>query len=304
MSAETDRIIDRRRLKRSLTLWRVLAIVAIVATGLVALARFDMLPDKPHVAVLNIDGLILDDTQRNDVLRGVAEDENAKALVLRIDSPGGTFVGGETLYNAIRDVAAEKPVVALIGNTGTSAAYMAAIASNRILVHEGSITGSIGVLMQSADVTGLMDMLGITPQIVKSDEMKAQPNPMEPFSPQARDMIAGVIGDLHDIFVSMVSERRSMGAERSRVLSDGRVFTGRQALAAGLVDGVGDERDARDWLAEAHDVGLDLPRIDVTPHDKVASWQDVLTGSIGKTLVPERLSLDGVLALWHPQLNL
>lgn len=305
MSMDADRIIDRRRLKRSLVFWRVLGVLAVVAAGVAVSARFDgVLPDKPYVARLAVEGIILDDSDRNAVLADLVEDASAEALILQIDSPGGTFVGGENLYQGIRRVAEEKPVVAVIGNTGTSAAYMTAIGSERIFVREGTITGSIGVIMQTADVTGLLDKLGIKPETVKSDPMKAQPNPVEPFSADARAMIGGVIKDLHDIFVGLVSERRSLEWEEARKYADGQIFTGRQALAAGLVDAIGDEQDAREWLAAHAEVGLELPVLDVTPRDEVGEWRKVFSSVFGKVLFSERLRLDGILALWHPQLTL
>lgn len=181
---------------------------------------------------------------------------------------------------------------------------MTAIGTQRIFVREGTITGSIGVIMQTADVTGLLDKLGVKPETVKSDPLKAQPNPAEPFSDEARAMVQGVIGDLHDIFVGLVAERRSMTLEDTRKLADGQIFTGRQALNAGLVDAIGGERDARQWLAEQAGVDLDLPLNDVTPRDEIEEWHEVFSSMFGKVLFSERLRLDGILALWHPQLTL
>jgi protease-4 len=304
MSSNTDRIIDRRRLKRSLTLWRVIGIVAVVSVIAVAVGNHRDLVDDPYIATLDVNGIIIDDSDRDAVLESMIDDENVKALIVRIDSPGGTFVGGETLYLGIRAVAAEKPVVAVIGNVGTSAAYMAAIATQRILVSSGSITGSIGVIMQSADVTGLLEKVGIEALVVKSNDLKAQPNPLESFTPEARLMVQGVILDLHEIFVSMVAERRDMSLAQAFDLSDGRIMTGRQAVAAGLVDEIGGKKEARVWLVENAEIDKELPLINVTPIDDVDRWSDALSIFMGKSLFSERLSLDGALSLWHPQFNL
>lgn len=305
MTMDTDRIIDRRRLKRSLTFWRIFGVVAVVAAGVALTARFDaVLPDKPYVARLVVDGVIIDDADRNAALADIMDDDAAKALIVQIDSPGGTFVGGENLYRGIRRVAERKPVVAVIGNTGTSAAYMTAIGAERIFVREGTITGSIGVILQTADITGLLDKLGIKPETVKSDPLKAQPSPVEPFSTEARTMIEGVITDLHEIFVGLVSERRAMEPDTARKLADGQIFTGRQALAAGLVDAIGDERDARQWLADTAEVDIELPVADISPDDGIDEWHDMFSSMFGKALFSERLRLDGILALWHPHLTL
>lgn len=304
MSMDADRIMDRRRLKRSLTFWRIIGVLAIVTIGIVAAARFDALPSKPYVARLSIDGLILDDPDRNDRLADFVKDDAARALIVAINSPGGTFVGGENLFHGLRRIAETKPVVAVMGNTGTSAAYMAALGADRIYAREGTLTGSIGVILQTADLSGLLENLGVKPETVKSDPLKAQPNPMEPFSPEARRMIEGVVDDLHDIFVAMVSDRRAMEKDRTRRLADGRVFSGRQALEAGLIDAIGGEREARQWLSENAEVGFELPVKDMAPDDRLEDWQSLFATMLGKVLFSERLRLDGVLALWHPDLNL
>jgi len=304
MTMDADRILDRRRLKRSLTVWRIIGILAVMAAGVIATARLDVLPSRPHVARLSVEGLILDDPARNDLLADLAEDDAVKALIVAIDSPGGTFVGGENLFHGLRRVAARIPVVAVMGNTGTSAAYMTALGAEHIFAREGTITGSIGVIMQTADVSGLLEKLGVKPETVKSDPMKAQPNPMEPFSPEARQMIEGVIADLHSIFVSMVSERRAMTEDKTRRLSDGRIFSGRQAVDVGLIDAIGDQRDARLWLEENREIESGLPVVDVWPGEDIEDWRDMFATMFGKALFSERLRLDGILALWHPDLHL
>jgi protease IV len=304
MTSHTDRIIDRRRLKRSLTIWRVIGVVALIGVVAAVTARYDVLPEKPYVALLDVNGLILEDLERDEALEHLLEDDKAQALIVRIDSPGGTFVGGEALYLAIRAVAEEKPVIAVIGNLGTSAAYMAAIASQRILVRTGTITASIGVIMQTANVTQLMEKIGVQPVVIKSDPLKAQPNPMESLTSDGEAMIQSVISDLHNIFVGMVAERRNMPLEGARSLADGRIMTGNQAIDAGLVDAIGGKQEALNWLADNAEISIELPLINITPVHEVERWSDALTKIMGKTLFSERLSLDGALSLWHPQLNL
>ncbi|MBT3556237.1 MAG: signal peptide peptidase SppA [Rhodospirillales bacterium] len=308
MAADIDRIIDRRRLKRSLNVWRVIGIFAAAASIALIVKGSgiapDLVPEKPHIAVLDITDVILDDPDRNDLLRDILDDDDARALIVRINSPGGTFVGGENLYEGLRSVSAIKPVVAVIGNMGTSAAYMAALGSRHIFVREGSLTGSIGVILQSANIMKLLDKIGIEPVTVKSAAMKAQPNPVEEFTPESRLMIAGVIDDMYDIFLGIVAERRGMTKDAMRVHADGRVFTGRQALVAGLVDSIGGMTEAREWLDTEAEISKELPIINVTPGIEESPIFDLISGSLGKTLFSERLNLDGVLALWHPQLNM
>ena len=193
-----------------------------------------------------------------------------------------------------------------MGSTATSAAYMTAIGTQRIFAREGTLTGSIGVIMQTADVTGLMDKLGMKPEIIKSGPYKAQPNPMEPLGDDAREHIEGVVMDMHAMFRDMVAERRDFSAAQARALADGRVFTGRQALQNGLIDAIGGEGDARAWLAETHGLDADLPVMDAEPdYPQEPLVQRLLGGGANvfeKMLLSERVTLDGLLSVWHPDL--
>jgi len=226
-----------------------------------------------------------------------------KALIVEIDSPGGTFVGGEALYNQLRSLAREKPVVAVMGGTATSAAYMAAIGTGRVFARNGTVTGSIGVMMQTADITGMLEKLGIKPETVKSGSLKAQPNPMEPFSSAAREATEVVVGDLFAIFVDMVATRRKIDRDKVLTLADGRVYSGRQAREAGLVDAIGGVVEARRWLEENHQInaGLPLKNLDVKGDEE--PWRHFIDAVVGKMLFSERVRLDGVLSVWQPRMR-
>ena len=187
MSLDADHVVERRRLKRSLLFWRMLGIAAIVAAVVAAVGKFDLVQHQDHVARIVIEGLILEDQARDDTLKEIAEDGKTKALLVKINSPGGTYVGGEALYTSLRQVADSKPVVALMGTTATSAGYMTALASDHIVARASTLTGSIGVILQTADITGLLEKIGIKPETVKSGDLKAQPNPLEPFTPKGRE---------------------------------------------------------------------------------------------------------------------
>ncbi len=302
MALDADHVVERRRLKRLLTYWRVFAIVAVVGAVVALAGRFDLIKHRDHVARIKIEGIILDDPARDDALMEVAADDKAKALLVKIDSPGGTYVGGEALYASLRRVSEKKPVVALMGTTATSAGYMTALGSDHIIARASTLTGSIGVILQTADLTGLLEKLGIKPEVVKSGPLKAQPNPLEPFSPAARKATQEVVMDFYDMFVTLVSERRSMGREKVLVLADGRVFSGRQAKDKGLVDAIGAEPEARKWLAETHKIADSLPIKDIKVTHEDQPWRELLDSMVGKVLFSERLSLDGVISLWHPDL--
>ena len=303
MSLDADRIIDRRRLKRHLIFWRIATVVSLIVVGVVALERVGKLRQGIHVARLSVEGIILDDPWRDKALEQVRDNDKAKALIVRIDSPGGTVVGGEALFHGLRAMAAKKPVVAVMSGTATSAGYMAALGAEYIVAREATITGSIGVIMQTADMTQLLEKLGIKPESIKSRELKAQPNPLEPFTPAAREAVKVVVLDLFEMFVDMVGKRRKIPREQVLKLADGRVFTGRQAEKNGLVDTIGGERKAREWLRDSFDISTKLPVKDVEIQRDDEPWREILTGMVGKALFSERLRLDGLISLWHPELR-
>ena len=302
MSLDADYVVERRRLKRRLTFWRVLGVVALVAAVVAAAGRFDLRRQQDHVAQIAIGGLILDDPARDEAMKEVADDDKVKALLVKIDSPGGTYVGGEALYESLRQVGEKKPVVAIMGTTATSAGYMSALGSDHIVARSSTLTGSIGVILQTADVTGLLDKIGIKSVVVKSGPLKAQPNPLEKFLPAARKATEAIIADYFDMFVTLVAERRSLSREQVLKLADGRVFSGRQAKKAGLVDALGAEPEARKWLSETHKIADSLPVKEVKVKHEDELWRDLFDFMIGKVMFSERLSLDGVIALWHPDL--
>ena len=252
----------------------------------------------PHVARLVIHGLIIDDRERIAALRRLAEDNRARALIIRLDSPGGTTQGAEELYLALREVAERKPVVAVIGAFGASAAYLAALAADHIVARTTSLTGSIGVLVETAEFSGLLDSFGITTDTVKSGALKSEPSPLRPMSEEGRAVLAAVVEDSYQWFVALVAERRHLDRADALALADGRIFTGRQALAAGLLDALGGEAEARDWLAETSGVSLGIPTRDIAIERREGLWR--LLRSAGKTLLSERLTLDDLVSVWQP----
>ncbi len=302
MPLDTDAYIERRQLKRGLLFWRLAAVAAVVAAVAAGYARFDGHPLSDYVARFEVDGIILQDAKREELLAGIADDRRIKALIVRIESPGGTFVGGETLFRDLRRVAETKPVVAVMDGMATSGGYMAAIAADHIVARQGTITGSIGVIFQTADITGLLEKIGIKPETFKSGPLKAQPNPFEAISPVAREATQGVVRELYGMFVDMVAERRGLDRTRVATIADGRIFSGRQAKELGLVDEIGDEADARNWLADRHGIAKTLPIRKIAVKRERELIRDMLDETLGKALFSERLRLDGAIAVWHPSL--
>lgn len=303
MTFSSDWLLDRIRLKRRLRIWQGIGILALCGVVLALAARFDMLSHGDHIARLWVDGIISDDVERDDLIGELARDDRVKAVIVRINSPGGTVVGGEALYKNLRALAAKKPVVAVMGEVAASAAYMTALASDHIVAREGTLTGSIGVLMQSANVKELMGKLGIKPVMIKSSPLKATPNPMEDLTPEAEKVTQDVIMDMYQMFLGMVVERRSLAIDKARILADGRIFTGRQAKTVGLIDEIGNEATAIRWLVEQKKLAKDLEIFDAL-YGEETFWQETQSRIFGsffdKTLIPEGLRLDGLVSVWHP----
>lgn len=300
---DSDSLLDRGRLKRHLTLWRTLAILVAVALVAVAVGRFGGLRQSEYIARFDIRNIILDEARRNETLQDIADDDDVKALVVRIDSPGGTVVGGETLYHSLRRVAEQKPVVAVMGQVATSAAYMVALAADRIIAREGTITGSIGVILQTTEVTGLLDKLGVTMEAIKSAPLKAAPSPFEPMTPEVRRTTQALVDEIFDLFLDLVVARRNLEREAARALADGRVYTGRTAVKNRLIDGIGGEKEAIAWLESEKGVAAGLPVRDVRPKRRVEDLFGQFESLVRKTTFSERLTLDGLISVWHPELK-
>ena len=172
MSLETDLLLDRRRLKRRLVFWRVFAVLAVLVAMLVALRGIGLTPSEAHIARVTVNGLILEDRKLVEAIDEMVDDGHVKAVILSIDSPGGSVAGGESLHDAIARVAANKPVVAVMGGLAASAGYMIAVPATRILAREATLTGSIGVLLQTGEASGLLGKLGLSAETIRSGPLK------------------------------------------------------------------------------------------------------------------------------------
>lgn len=320
MSLEVDSIVDRRRLRRRLTFWRVFALVAAVAAiGALAFAyggkKFTSTASA-HVARVNIGGLIRNDRDRIKMLDDISK-SGAKAVILSIDSPGGTVAGSEALYHAIRRLAEKKPVVSVVEGIGASGAYIVALSSDRIFAPRNALIGSVGVIFQFPNFGEALKHLGVSVEEIKSSPLKAAPNGYTPTSKEARAAIMSLVEDSYDWFKGLVRERRKLDDAQIKTASDGRVFTANQALPMHLIDEIGDERAAREWLAKNKDVSKDLPVREwhVKKLGSEFRWLSALSGAaqgLGFTTLAAILSsdavaniggapqLDGLLALWQP----
>lgn len=255
MAFDAEEIIDRRRLRRRVTFWRVAAFL-LLAGFVVALAgaagAFRAFGEKgsDHIARVKIDGFIGDDRKLRELFEELGKKDRVKAVILDINSPGGSTVGGEATYEAIRKLSDKKPVVASVGTLAASAAYMIACGTDQIVARRSSIVGSIGVLFQYGDVSTLFDKIGVKVDAIKSAPLKAEPSPFHPATEEAKQMIGRIVGDSYDWFVDLVAERRKMDRAKTLALADGSIFTGAQGLANGLVDRLGGEAAAKEWLVK------------------------------------------------------
>lgn len=266
---------------RYITFWRVVAVLALALAAYVTFRPDPDSPRGPHVARHEIVGVIRDDPRRDRMFARLAENEDAKALVLRINSPGGTTAGSEALFESLRHVAERMPVVAVMGESAASGGYIAAIAADHIIARGNTITGSIGVIAQFPQVDGLLDKIGVQMREVKSSPLKAAPSPFGDPDPRALEVERELVEDSYQWFRRIVAGRRNLGGDKLDAVADGRVFTGRQALKAGLIDEIGGERAAREWL-ETKGIDSSLPMVSIDVEEEERSTLDILGELFGE----------------------
>lgn len=320
MSLDSDVIVDRRRIRRKLTFWRVMAvgiaIAAIVAVGVVATTS-GPLKSSGSIARVNIEGLIRSDQQRVEALERLEKSSHA-AVIVHINSPGGTTAGSEQLYDSLVRLKAKKPLVVVVEGLAASGGYIGALAADQIFARQSSLVGSIGVLFQFPNFTDLLKTVGVKVEEVKSSPLKAAPNGFEPTSPEARAALDALVKDSYAWFRGLVKERRGMDEALLEKVADGRVFTGRQAVELKLVDQLGDEKAAVAWLVAEKKVKSDLPVRDYKLNPQFGDLTFLRTaativldafgfGSIARRIeqagvvqAVDQLALDGMLALWRP----
>jgi protease IV len=321
MSLDADLIVDRRRMRRKLSFWRVATIVLIVLgiAGAAALTanRTYGFGVRLYIARLTISGLIRGDQNRTEQLDRLARSSLVRAVIVHVDSPGGTTAGSEQLFNALARVRDKKPLVVVVDSLAASGGYITALAGDHIVAQQTSLVGSIGVLFQYPNVADLLDKLGVKMESVKSTPLKAAPDGFEPTSPEARAALNSIIQDSYSWFKGIVKDRRHLDDAQMQTAADGRVFTGHQAIDLKLIDELGDERAALAWLGKEKKVDTNLP---VRNYDLHSRFSDLtflhaaalaVLNAVGLNALAERLdwtaagamgafNLDGLLALWHP----
>jgi protease IV len=324
MSLDADAIVDRRRMRRKLTFWRVCAVlVALVALigATVALAPGGRLSSGVnYVARIKVQGLIRNNQDRVEALERLSRSTTARAVIVHIDSPGGTTAGSEQLFKSLRELQTKKPIVVVVDGLAASGAYIAALSADHIIAQDTSLVGSIGVLFQYPNFTDVLKTIGIKVEEIKSSPLKAAPNGFEPTSPEARAAIAAIVSDSYDWFKGLVKDRRKLDDAQLARVADGRVFTGRQGMGLKLVDALGNEQTARAWLEKEKNIPASTPVRDYKLEPRfselsflhLAAWTFQAVGlsamaqrieEWGAVQAVERLNLDGLLALWHPPVS-
>lgn len=320
-ASAAENVIDRQRLRRKLRFWRVAAFLVLLGAigyGAASLLGAPKAAGK-HIARLSISGLVTGDRETLKLIDQIGKSSAAGVLVV-IESPGGTTTGAEKIYEDLRRLAEKKPVAAVIGTTGASGAYIAALGAERIFAHGNSLVGSIGVLFQYPNMTRLLDTVGVKMEEVKSSPLKAAPNPFEPATPEARAAMAALVMDSYNWFRGLVGERRGLNDKELANVADGRVFTGRQAVGLKLVDQLGGEREAIAWLEKEKGVETGLNVRDWRPPSAanrfgIFSAASVFAQALGwseaaallqrfegqSQALSQSLALDGLVAVWHGQ---
>ena len=286
-------ILNAKFLQRKLYFWRLLSVILLlILISITSDFDKDISSNSEYIARVSIKGFINNDLYRIQKLEDLKRNKSIKAVIVDIDSPGGSVVGGEMLFEAINNLSKDLPIVAFVGSQATSAAYLAAIACDYIIAPKGSIVGSIGVILQSVDLTGLAERLGIDPIIIKSTDLKGVPHFAEGLTAEGEDSLREVISDIYEMFANLVLEERVIPEEYKEEVLSGKIFSGVQATKYGLVDKTGDMRAVRKFLRQ-NKVMDDIEIKDV-------SLQKNKTGSFLKIFAPLfniLSSYTGVLAL-------
>lgn len=248
-----------------------------VLTGVILAIRGDRggLRLGERIALVEIDGVISDDRELLEQLEDYRDDASVRGYVVSINSPGGVVGPSQSIYRELRRLREDgRPVVASIGGVGASGGYLVALGADSILALPGTLTGSIGVIMEVPNASELMDKVGVQVDVVKSSEHKDIGSPFRPMGEGDRALLDSLIQDVYGQFVETVAEERDLSREQVLAVADGRVISGRQAVALGLVDGIGNLTDAIAIAGRMAGLGSD-PSV-VRPREDAPTILDVL----------------------------
>ncbi len=265
-------------MKKFLIIVLILFVLLVILSVIFAMLHKDI-PIGDRIALIRIEGLILDSQETIDELKEYVEDSTVKAIVLRIESPGGSVAPAQEIYKEVRKAVEKKKVLVSMGSVAASGGYYIASPATRIIANPGTLTGSIGVIMEIPNIEGLMNKLGIKTEVVKSGSYKDIASIFRGIKKEEKEILQGVLDNVHEQFILAVAEGRNMSAEDVRKIADGRVFTGEQALKTGLVDELGNLQDTFHTAAKL--VGIKGEPV-IISKKKRFSLIDLIKGSVSK----------------------
>ncbi len=292
MNISPDQLLDRIELKNKVSYWRKVSVILLLI--LMILSFSDSYQNKinitesKHIARIMVDGIITQDMHRINVMSDLGKNKSIKAVIVHVNTPGGTVVGGQSMYIAIKKLSQIKPVVVVMGEMATSAGYMLSLGANHLVALDGSLTGSIGVIAESVDVTSLAERVGVKFHHFKTSPLKGGPSPTEPLSQEMRISMEMLINDMYDIFVDIVSKERKLPKEEIIKIADGRSYTGRQAFKLNLIDQIGDEDTALQWLCKNYNFESDIKIFDYDLDVKESKLDQILGVANGMMSILEK----------------
>ena len=299
--------------RRRIFLWRIFSFVLAISLLYIFFNNPKInMSSKPHIANYAISGLLVDADQILEDLEYLEFEDNVKAIIISVDSPGGTTVSAEEIFLKIRSISSNKPIVVVMKNIATSGAYLFSIGADRIFARENTITGSVGVLLQWARIDQGLEKIGIEMKEVKSGKLKAEPDLFGESDEEAMALTQKIVDETYSWFLNLVKERRKVEEYAISQISDGRIFTGRQALDLNLIDEIGGYKEAKFWLVENREINTDLEILIYNQNKstnfielsvaKIMDYFNISTSyrdSFNNNL--SLINIDGLLSIWqHP----
>ncbi|MEE2694835.1 MAG: signal peptide peptidase SppA [Pseudomonadota bacterium] len=288
-----DQYFDKRRSFIYRLFFSILGIL------LIFLITLKFQGNSNFIAKISVEGIIYDKKDLIDQIKVLENDVNVKGLITIVNSPGGTFVGSKELYDSIKNISKNIPTVVYMREMATSGGYLVSLSSDRIYANVGTLTGSIGVILQTADLSKLLEKLGISPIIVRSGELKSVPNPAEQINEDKLTYLKEITLAIQDEFLDIVKSNRDISDSVIDLVSDGRILTGRQAKNLKLIDDIGSEKDALAWLKKKSGVDENVKVIDFSEEKDLSKLLD-LTFLKKKINYLNQNFYNGFFAIWMP----
>jgi protease IV len=277
MTISSDILLyERNKNISKLNKWRYMVFILLLVLIFVTTKNYPKNNQSDFIAKVTIEGVIFHNPELIKKIEALGSNNSVKAIILYINSPGGTAFAGEELYIALKKLKAKKPVVSVLGTVAASGGYMVALGSDHIIARNMTITGSIGVILQSFEAVELANKLGIKFVSLKSSPFKATPNPFEHMDKNAESVAMEAINDSYDVFINIVTESRKMNKEQVIKLADGRIYSGLRAKKLNLVDDIGGEDEALNWLERIKNIPKNLKIHEINPDKENSFLEEII----------------------------